>query len=151
MLKPFSLLSVVALLAVAPIALQAPAAQEPAKAPAKGSAQLLEKAKTLYKMDCALCHNANGDGKTDIAKDMSLNLDDWTDPKTLANRPDEALFDVIRHGKGKMPAEDANRAKDDEVKALIQYIRSMASATPAAPAASPAAPTGVTATPGSGR
>lgn len=151
MLKPFPLLSVVALLAVAPFALVTPAAQEP-KAPAKGSAQLQEKAKTLYKMDCALCHNANGDGKTDIAKDMSLALGDWTDPKTLAGKPDEALFDVIRHGKGKMPAEDANRAKDDEVKALIQYIRSFASAAPATPTA-PATPppaSGSTA-PGSGK
>ncbi|HWT65543.1 MAG TPA: cytochrome c [Terracidiphilus sp.] len=147
MLKPFSLLSVVALFAVAPFVLVSPAAQEP-KATAKASSQLQEKAKTLYKMDCALCHNANGDGKTDIAKDMSLNLDDWSDPKTLASKSDEALFDIIRHGKGKMPAEDAGRAKDDEVKALIQYIRSLAGA---APAAAPVAPAGASATPGSGR
>jgi cytochrome c5 len=154
MLKPFPLLSVVALLAVAPFVLQAPSAQEPAKAPAKISPQLQEKAKTLYKIDCALCHNANGDGKTDIAKDMSMSMADWTDPKSLADKSDEALFDIIRKGKGKMPAEDPGRAKDDEVRALIQYIRSFAAAAPAAPAqpATPAAPTGTGATtPGSGR
>ena len=37
-------------------------------------------------MDCALCHGDNGDGKTDVAKDMGLTLVDWTDPKTLSDR-----------------------------------------------------------------
>jgi cytochrome c5 len=148
MLKRFPLLSALALCAVVPFALQSPAAQEP-KAPAKGSPQLHEKAKTLYKMDCALCHNENGDGKTDIAKDMGMVLDDWSDPKTLADKPDQALFDTIRHGKNKMPAEDANRAKDDEVKALIQYIRNLSKNAPAsAPADAPAAPA---TPPGSGK
>lgn len=136
MLKRFPVLSALALLAVVPFALPTPAAQEPAKI----SPKLQEKAKTLYKMDCALCHNDNGDGKTDIAKDMQLTLDDWSDPKTLSDKSDQALFDIIRHGKGKMPAEDAGRAKDDEVKALIQYIRSLATAAPAPAAPAPAAP-----------
>jgi len=157
MLKPFPLLSVVALLAVVPFVLQAPAAQEPAKgkAPAK-TPQLQEKAKTLYKMDCALCHNANGDGKSDLAKDMSITMADWTDPKSLVDKSDQQLFDIIRNGKDKMPAEDASRAKDDEVKALIQYIRSMAATAPAAPAApavpaAPAPPAGPATAPGNGK
>jgi hypothetical protein len=35
-------------------------------------------------------------------------------PKTLANKPDQDLFNVIRNGKGKMPAEAEGRAKDDD-------------------------------------
>lgn len=156
MLKRFPLLSVVALLVVAPFVLRAPAAQEPAKASAKASAQLQERAKALYKIDCALCHNANGDGKSDLAKDMSLSMADWTDPKSLSGMSDEALFKIIRNGKDKMPAEDAGRAKDDEVHALIQYIRSLAAASPATPAApatpaTPAAPVPPAAAPGSGK
>lgn len=143
MLKPFPLLSVVALLAVAPLTLQMPAAQEPAKAPAKSS----EKAKMIFKRDCALCHNENGDGKTDIAKDMGLSMDDWTDPKTLASKSDEELLKTIRNGKDKMPAEDKGRANDEELKALVHYIRGLASAAPAAAPATPAAP----AAPGAGR
>ncbi len=144
MLKPLPLLSVVALLAVSSFSLPTVAAQESAKSTAKVAPQMQAKAKELYKIDCALCHNSNGDGKTDVAKDMELTLVDWTDPKTLADQPDQELFNIIRNGKGKMPAEDANRAKDDEVRALIQYIRSFAAnapATPAAPAAAPAAAT----------
>jgi hypothetical protein len=65
---------------------------------------------------------------------------DWTDPKTLANKSDKELFDIIRNGKDKMPPEDASRAKHDDVWNLILYIRAMGkgrSAEPAAPAPPP--------------
>ena len=136
MLKPFLLISAVAMVLVAPLTV--PAQQPAAKGPAKPQAQ--EKAKALYKMDCALCHGENGNGKTDIAKDMSLTMVDWTDPKSLADRQDQELFGIIRNGKGKMPAEDASRAKDEEVRNLILYIRSMSKDQPAAAPAAPAAP-----------
>jgi hypothetical protein len=37
-----------------------------------------------------------------------------------------------------MPGEEPSRAKNDEVKSLIQYIRHMSKDQPAAPAAAPA-------------
>ena len=88
-------------------------------------------------MDCALCHGENGNGKTDLATAMQMTLDDWTDPKTLANKTDQELFTIIRNGKEKMPAEVEGRAKDHEVWNLILYIRGFAGKEPAAaPAAS---------------
>jgi mono/diheme cytochrome c family protein len=95
------------------------------------------KAKRLYSQDCAMCHGDNGNGKTDLAKDMSMTLGDWTDPKTLANTPDSDMFNAIRNGKGKMPAEAEGRAGNNEVWHLILYIRSMSKSQPAAPAAAP--------------
>ena len=106
------------------------------------------RAKKLYARDCALCHGDSGDGKTDLAKDMQLTMIDWTDPKTLANRQDQELFKIIRDGKDKMPAEDPGRAKDDEVRNLVVYIRSLGKAEPAAPA--PVTPTTATTTPAPG-
>jgi hypothetical protein len=50
----------------------------------------------------------------------------------LAGKQDGDLFKVIRNGKGKMPSEDAERAKDDEVWNLILYIRSLSKQQPAA-------------------
>ncbi|SRR6266568_951377 len=113
---------------VLPLSIPSPqqSSQDAASAPAKA----------LYERDCAICHGANGDGKTDIARDRQLALSDWTDPKSLSERPDQQLFNVIRNGRGKMPAESAGRASKDEVHALIQYIRSMAKDRPAAPTAS---------------
>jgi len=75
-----------------------------------------------------MCHAANGNGKTDLAKDMSLTMADWSDPKVLAGQSDGDLFDIIRKGKGKMPPEETARAKDDDVWNLVIYIRGLAKA-----------------------
>jgi mono/diheme cytochrome c family protein len=131
MLKPFLLLSaatlfVIAAPAPAPMLAAGTLPQDTAPAstnPVKPTSASQEKAKGLYARDCALCHGDNGNGKTDLAKDMQLTLLDWTDPKSLANRSDKELFHTIREGKDKMPAEDVGRAKDDEIWNLIIYIR----------------------------
>jgi len=155
MFKPFLLLSAVVLfeIAAAPSRALPPQAthRKPAvKAPessgptaTQAANQAREKAKKLYSIDCALCHGDSGDGKTDVAKDMQLTLADWTDPKSLAGKQDQELFDIIRKGKDKMPPEAQGRATDEEVKNLVLYIRSLARQQPAggaAPAAEPAAP-----------
>ena len=109
MLKSFLLFAAVVLLVLASASAPARPPQEagqPAAAGKKPSDAALAKAKKVYDLDCALCHGATGDGKTDLAKDMSLTMVDWTDPKSLANQSDQTLIEVIRKGKGKMPPED---------------------------------------------
>lgn len=142
MLKPFLLLSAVVLFVIAPAPHPTLAAGSPPQ-DAKPTPAAHEKAKKLYAMDCAMCHGDSGNGKTDIATSMQVTLLDWTDPKSLADKSDQDLFDAIRKGKGdKMPPEDAGRAKDDDIRALVAYIRGFSkgqSSTPA-PAAPPAAP-----------
>jgi cytochrome c5 len=139
MLKSILLFTAVVLLVTAASTGFALPPQE-AGASKKTSPEQLAKAKKVYNLDCALCHGETGDGKTDIAKDMQLTLDDWTDPKTLATQSDAALIDIIRKGKGKMPPEDTGRATNDEVKGLVLYIRKLASNQPAPAAAQPATP-----------
>ncbi|WP_348262236.1 cytochrome c [Telmatobacter sp. DSM 110680] len=142
MLKSFLLFAAVVLLVLASASAPARSPQDTATAPsakngAKLSPEAHAKAKKLYEQDCALCHNSSGDGKTDLAKDMQLNLLDWTDPKSLSTMSDQALFDAIRKGKGKMPPEDEGRASNENVHNLVAYIRKMAkdqSTTTAAPA-----------------
>jgi mono/diheme cytochrome c family protein len=84
-----------------------------------------DNAKMLYQRDCAICHGATGDGKTDISKDRQLVMLDWTDPKTLTGFTDQQLFSLIRNGKGKMPAESFGRANNEDVRAIIKYIRAL--------------------------
>ena len=148
MLKPFLLFSAVILFLIAPTPAhtlasgRTPQAAAPASTnPVKPTAASQEKAKKLYAMDCAICHGENGNGKTDLAKDMQLTLDDWTDPKSLAAKSDQQLFDAIRKGKDKMPPEDASRATVDDVWNLIIYLRGMSTGQPAAapPATAPPA------------
>jgi mono/diheme cytochrome c family protein len=96
----------------------------PVRNPVKPTAESQARAKTLYRVDCAMCHGDNGNGKTDLATNMELTLGDWTDSKTLAGREDWELFNIIRVGKGKMPPEGDGRASDNQVWNLVIYIRS---------------------------
>jgi len=79
-----------------------------------------------------MCHGDNGNGQTDMARDMNLTLKDFADPKTLADKQDRDLFLLIRKGSGKMLPDDEDRVKDDEVRGLIVYIRSFSKSQAAA-------------------
>lgn len=92
--------------------------------PVKPTAESLAKGKKLYGFDCAMCHGKDGDGKGDMASDVK-NVTDFTNPDTLKNRTDGELFYVIRKGKGEMPPE-GDRAKDDDIWNLVNYVRSFA-------------------------
>jgi len=148
MLKPFLLLSAVVLFAIAVTPFPAFAAGQPPQDatpastnPVKPTAASQDKAKKLFSQDCSMCHGDNGNGKTDLATSMQLTLADWTDPKTLGNKSDQELFDIIRKGKGdKMPPEDPSRAKNDDIWNLVIYIRSFSKGQTTPPAPAPAAP-----------
>jgi mono/diheme cytochrome c family protein len=139
MLKPLLFVTAVALFGITASSASGPTPQEAAPAasiqknPVKPTERSRARAKEIYGTDCAICHGDTGDGKTDLAKDMQLTLNDWTDPKTLAAKSDGELFNVIRNGNDKMPPEAAGRAKDDEVWNLIHYIRSLAKQQPVEP------------------
>jgi mono/diheme cytochrome c family protein len=138
MLKPLLFVSAVVLFGITALSAPGPVPQDSAsgqKNPVKPTEKSQARAKEIYTMDCAICHGTNGDGKTDLARDMELTMVDWTDPKTLADKPDKELFNVIRNGKGKMPSEEVGRAKDDEVWNIIIYIRALPKQQPPAPPA----------------
>jgi mono/diheme cytochrome c family protein len=146
MLKPLLFASAVVLFGITASSTPGPTTQDATPAHASGQKnsaktdKALARAKEIYSVDCAICHGATGDGKTDLAKDMQMTLKDWTDPKSLAAMSDADLIKIIRTGNDKMPPEPDGRAKDDEVKSLILYIRSMAKEQPAAAPAAPTAP-----------
>jgi cytochrome c5 len=130
------------------------AAEEPATPKTINVQPARPEIKQIYKFDCAMCHGETGNGKTDLATSMTLTLGDWTNPSTLSGKSDDELYKIIRNGKDKMPPEDASRAKDDEVRGLVKYIRTFTKGAPTAepaaePASQPAAPAAPAATPGS--
>jgi|CZKF01.1.fsa_nt_gi mono/diheme cytochrome c family protein len=145
MLKPLLFVSATVLFGITALSGPVSISQDTAPAPAAGPKNPVKptdksqaRAKELYTQECALCHGANGNGKTDVASGMGITLADWSNPATLANKQDQDLFNIIRNGKGQMPAEEAGRAKDDEVWNLIIYIRNLYKLPPApAPAPPP--------------
>lgn len=143
MRKPLLLLPAVLLFGYA--AFFAVPAQAGSGQTSKTGSEISARTKTIYRADCGICHGDKGDGKTDLAKDMALTMSDFTDPKSLQGKSDQEIFQMIRKGKDKMPAEEEGRAKDAEVRSLILYIRNMskgqvppAEAPVVEPAAAPA-------------
>ena len=127
------LLLAVSLFLVATLAAQqagGPYAAIPADAakqgnPVKPSPESLERAKKWWKLDCAMCHGDNGDGKGSLAADMKLQIADFTDPASLKDRTDGEIFYIIKTGHQDMPPE-GTRIKPEENWDLVNYVRSLA-------------------------
>jgi cytochrome c6 len=77
---------------------------------------------------CASCHGV--DGKGDTRQGKRLKLKDYTDKSSLADFTDEQLFQIVSEGVVVDGKQRKKGYKDefsaDEIKALIQYVRSFA-------------------------
>lgn len=93
--------------------------------PVKPSPESLARAKKWWTMDCEMCHGKAGNGKGDTAKDMKLQMVDFTDPNTLKDRSDGEIYYIIKNGHNDMPAEGP-RVKPEEAWDLVNYVRSFA-------------------------
>ena len=93
--------------------------------PIKPTADSLAKGKKIYSYDCAMCHGKDGDGKGDMASDLK-NVPDFTKRDTLKNRTDGELFYIVRNGQGQDMPPEGDRAKDDDVWNMVNYVRSLA-------------------------
>ncbi len=93
--------------------------------PIRPTAESLARGKKMYGYDCAMCHGDKGDGKGDMASDYK-NVTDFTNPDSLKNRTDGELFYIIRNGEGENMPGEGDRAKDDQVWDMVNYIRSLA-------------------------
>jgi mono/diheme cytochrome c family protein len=111
-------------------------ASVPAKAakapnPVKSSPESLARATKWWSLDCAMCHGKDGDGKGLVARDMKLQMADFTDPATLKDSTDGELFYIIKNGHQDMPQE-GTRVKTEENWDLVNYVRSLAKKKPEA-------------------
>jgi mono/diheme cytochrome c family protein len=114
--------------AAVPAEAAAPAnAATPATNPVKPTPESQARAKSMYAVDCAICHGANGNGKGELVSDMQLKMKDFTDSAVLKDKSDGDIFTVIKAGddKLKMPAEGP-RAKDAEMWNMVILLRSFA-------------------------
>jgi mono/diheme cytochrome c family protein len=139
MYRPTALFSVLFLFAI-PVVPQQPSSNatapkapsyaaipvEAAKAanPVKSSPESLARAKKWWSLDCVMCHGTSGDGKGEIARDMKLNVADFSDPKTLKDHTDGEIYYIIKNGHNDMPAEGP-RIKTEEGWDLVNYVRSL--------------------------
>ena len=82
-------------------------------------------AKANYEKDCAKCHGPDGKGDTKMGKKSGAK--DYTDAKVQAELKDDAAFKAIKEGlkdkDGKVVMKPAEDLSDDDIKALVAYMR----------------------------
>ena len=82
-------------------------------------------ATALYEKHCVKCHGADGKGDTKAGKKVGAK--DLTDAKLQAELKDEAAFKSIKAGlkdkDGKVQMKPIEGATDEEIKALVGYVR----------------------------
>jgi cytochrome c553 len=84
-----------------------------------------EDAKPNYTKECAKCHGADGKGKTKMGQ--KLGIKDYTDAKVQAEMKDDKAFKSIKEGQKdgdkELMKSYADILSDDEIKALVAYMR----------------------------
>ena len=89
------------------------------------SAGLAADVKENWDKHCLKCHGADGKGNTKMGKQSGVK--DYTDPKVQEELKDENAVKIIKEGiveKGKKKMDPyGDKLTDDEIKALIAYIR----------------------------
>jgi cytochrome c553 len=83
-------------------------------------------AKENWEKQCAKCHGADGKGQTKMGQ--KLGIKDYTDAKVQEEMKDDRAFKSLKEGlkdsEGKTLMKAAEGLSDDELKALVQYVRS---------------------------
>lgn len=86
---------------------------------------LSEDAKTIYETKCAACHGKSGKGDTKMGK--KLEIKDFTDPKVQAAMKDEdmikAIKEGIKEGETTKMKGFGDKLSDDEIRAIVAYLR----------------------------
>lgn len=91
--------------------------------PVKPTPESIDQGKRIYSYDCAGCHGATGEGKTDAG--TTLKIPNLSDASFFKDRPDGELYYVIKSGRGDMPPE-GDRVKEEEIWDLVNYVHSLA-------------------------
>jgi mono/diheme cytochrome c family protein len=86
-----------------------------------------EDAKAIYENNCAKCHGADGKGDTKMGQKLAIK--DYTDPKVQEALKDDVAFKSIKEGlkaaDGKTLMKPAESLSDDDIKALVAYMRTL--------------------------
>lgn len=74
----------------------------------------------LFRSKCSMCHGLDGKGFA------AIKTPDFTDPKVQAAITDKEMVTIIKEGKkGTAMAPFADKLKEDEIQALVKFIRSL--------------------------
>ena len=85
------------------------------------SSAVAQDAASTFKAKCAMCHGADGKGSLGI----KMGARDFASADVRSRNATPSWPTIISKGKGKMPSY-AGKLKDEDIKGLVAYIRSLA-------------------------
>ena len=93
--------------------------------------------RALYDAHCAVCHGPAGKGDGPGARVVRQPMRDFSDPAAMRAVDDRFLFEIIKKGSSQFGRSNAMPAwgmklSDEEIRAVVAYIRSLASRNPPA-------------------
>jgi mono/diheme cytochrome c family protein len=96
-----------------------------------------QSARLIYETHCAICHGATGKGDGPGAKVTRQTIRDFSSAAAMREVNDRFLFEIIKKGSSQFGRSNAMpswgmKLSDDEIRAVVAYIRTLASDGPAA-------------------
>jgi len=77
-------------------------------------------AAAIFRQKCSMCHGPDGKGFA------AIKTPDFTDPKVQASLTDKQIQETIENGKKDTPMPPfKDKLKDDEIQAMVKFIRSL--------------------------
>jgi mono/diheme cytochrome c family protein len=81
----------------------------------------------LYERFCAGCHGADGKAQTSMARMMASRPTNLADGPWKGEQTTAAIVEIVKNGKGAMPAYGKEISTDAELAALADYVLSLRS------------------------
>jgi|ERR1035437_4775295 mono/diheme cytochrome c family protein len=97
------------------------------KSPVKSDAASLANGKALYTKHCKSCHGSTGKGDGPKSKELDTPTGDFTDKAFQAETEGE-IFYKAKEGRDDMPSFKKKLPEDDDIWAIVNYVRSLAEA-----------------------
>jgi mono/diheme cytochrome c family protein len=93
--------------------------------------------RAVFEAHCAICHGPTGKGDGPGAKVIRQKMLDFSDAAAMREVSDRFLFDIVKKGSSQFGRSNAMPAwgmklTDEEIRAVVAHIRSLASQTPPA-------------------
>ena len=95
--------------------------------------------RSLYEAHCSTCHGLTGKGDGLGARIVRQPIKDFSDPGAMRAVDDRFLFEIIKKGGSQFGRSNAMpswgmKLSDDQIRAIVAHIRSLAPETPGAAA-----------------
>ncbi len=102
----------------------APVQADELENPLEGDKEALRKGRVIYTNECVICHGANGDGISNVAKNLEQKPKNFTE-EDFQSQTDGAIFYKLSEGRGRMQP-FKTMLSEEEIWSVIEYVKFLA-------------------------